>query len=133
MVLWSWKTHCRRYEVLADHLGYLLRDACSMRWVLVYDGQELNVGEESRSDEPKAGGGYASAPAIGGSALSSRATPQLFSHLDTPTRVGTLPRYLVQILTSRGDGFKIPERARCGDDKSPSCYFLSLLDDIAPW
>jgi hypothetical protein len=59
--------HSRLYDILADHLDYTLRNASSTRRLWVDDGTG-----ESRNDDPRAGGGYASAPAP----LDRRSVPQ---------------------------------------------------------
>lgn len=47
----------RRYEILADHVGYTLTQ-CQQHAQTVVDEDA----RESRNDEPKAEGGYAEAP-----------------------------------------------------------------------
>ena len=49
--------YSRLYDILAHHLDYTLRNAGSTRELSIDDGTG-----ESRNDDPKAGGGYASAP-----------------------------------------------------------------------
>lgn len=49
--------YSRLYDILAHHLDYTLRNAGSTRGLSIDDGTG-----ESRNDDPKAGGGYASAP-----------------------------------------------------------------------